>query len=167
MVALPSPSGLYMWAFMETRSITPRKPFSAPMGNCSGDDGAAENLIQGFRERSKLESSRSIQVRTNARGNVVFGAVIPNFFGGDLHADVGVDGDERGIGGDQRGFGFGDKGGVAGEIEKIDFYVVAGAKRAGAIRRRRDRFEWRFCAQFLLRPNRWWWCLLQLYRSEA
>src|SRR2546429_5201669 len=53
---------------MATRSMTPRNPFSEPIGNCSATTSRPKTSVSESSERSKLESSRSIQVSTNARG---------------------------------------------------------------------------------------------------
>ena len=47
-LALPSPSGVYMCAFIATRSTTPRNPFSAADGQLQRHDVAPENLLQRF-----------------------------------------------------------------------------------------------------------------------
>src|SRR5260370_367631 len=54
---------------MATRSTTPRKPRSVPIGNCSATTLRPKDCCRDSMERSKLESSRSIQVRTTARGH--------------------------------------------------------------------------------------------------
>jgi len=106
--------GLDMWAFMATRSITPRNLFRCRSGAAAATTLRPKTDSSDSMERSKLESSRSIKGEHEGAGDVVLGAIIPDFFSGDLRADVGVDGDQRGVGGDQRGFGFGDEGGIAG-----------------------------------------------------
>ena len=111
-MALPSPSGVYKCAFIETRSITPRKAFSLPIGICSGITRASENLLQRV-QRAFEAGEFAVHPRQNKSArNVVFRAVIPHFFRGDLRADVGINGDQCGIGSDQRGFCFGDKCGI-------------------------------------------------------
>ena len=53
---------------MATRSTTPRNPRSVPIGNCSATTLRPKDCCRDSMERSKLESSRSIQVSTKARG---------------------------------------------------------------------------------------------------
>src|SRR6267154_2936358 len=53
---------------MATRSTTPRNPRSVPMGNCRATTLRPKDCCRDSMERSKLERSRSIQVRTKARG---------------------------------------------------------------------------------------------------
>ncbi len=53
---------------MATRSTTPRNPFSLPMGICSETTLRPKTSWSDSMERSKLESSRSIQVSTKERG---------------------------------------------------------------------------------------------------
>src|SRR6266403_739010 len=66
-------------------------------------------------------------------GNVILGAIVPNFFSGHLRADVCVNGDEGGISGDERGFRFGDESGIAWEVDQInlDFLGRTGGSRRG------------------------------------
>ena len=100
-------------------------------GHLERDDGAAKNLDEGFEGALKAGEIAIHPSENEGAGNIVFGAIVPDFFGGDLRADVGVDGDKSGIDGDERGFCFGDESGVAGEIEEIDFDGIAGAEGAG------------------------------------
>ena len=51
-----------------TRSITPRKPLSVPMGSCNATTLLPKACCSDSIDRSKLAKSRSIQVSTNARG---------------------------------------------------------------------------------------------------
>src|SRR6266851_1420728 len=97
------------------------------------DDVAAENLFERFHGALKAGEFAVHPGENEGAGNVVLGAVVPNFFGGDLRADVGVNGDERGISGDERGFGFGDESGIAGEVDEInfDFLGRAGGSSGG------------------------------------
>ena len=100
-------------------------------GHLERNNGAAENLDEGLEGALKAGEFAIHPGENEGAGNIVFGAIVPDFFGGDLGADMGVHGDEGGIGGDERGFCFGDEGGVAGEIEEIDFHGVAGTESAG------------------------------------
>src|SRR6267154_725722 len=107
------------------------KPFFGADGELQRDDVAAEDGLQRFHGALEAGELAVHPSEDKGAGDVVLGAVIPNFFGGDLGADVGVDGDQRGVGSDQRGFGFGDEGGISGKVEEINFNVAALAKRAG------------------------------------
>ncbi len=94
------------------------------------DDVAAEHLLKRFHRALKAGKFAVHPGEDERARNVVLGAVIPNFFRGDLRADVSIDGDQRGIGADEGGFRFVDESGVAGEIDEIDFNFVAGAEGA-------------------------------------
>ena len=107
------------------------KTFFGADGELQGDDVAAEDGLEGFHGALEAGEFAVHPGEDKGAGYVVLGAVIPNLFGGDLRADVGVDGDERGVGGDQRGFCFGDEGGISGKVEEIYFYIAALTKRAG------------------------------------
>ena len=93
------------------------------------DNVAAENFCSDSIERSKLDSSRSIQVRTKRARNIVLRAIIPNFFRGHLSADVRVHGDQRGVRGNQRSFRFRDESGIARQIDEINFDGVAATQK--------------------------------------
>src|SRR5258706_3756952 len=106
------------------------KSFFAADGHLQGDYVAAENFLEGFHGAFETGEFAVHPGEHEGAGNVVLRAVIPNFFGGDLRADVGVYGDERGIGGDERGFGFGDERGITGEIDEDNFDIFG---RFGAV----------------------------------
>ena len=93
-------------------------------GELEGNNGPAEDL--GERIEGTLETGEfAIHPGENkGAGNIVFNAVIPDFFGGDLHADMGVDGNERGVGGDEGSLGFRDERAVAGQVDEIDFDFI-------------------------------------------
>src|SRR5712664_144085 len=97
------------------------------------DDVAAENLFERFHGALKAGELAVHPGENEGAGNVVLGAVVPNFFRGDLRADVGVNGDERGVSSDERGFRFGDESGIAGKIDEInfDFLGRAGGSSGG------------------------------------
>src|ERR1700674_4702486 len=95
------------------------------------DDVAAENLFERFHGALKTGELAVHPGENEGARNVVLRAIVPNFFRGDLRADVGVNGDEGGIGGDKRRFRLGDERGIAGEIDKINFDFVGRAGRAG------------------------------------
>src|SRR6266446_3976691 len=105
--------------------------FFAADGHLQGDYVAAENLLERFHGAFETGEFAVHPGEHESAGNVVLRAVIPNFFRGDLRADVGVYGDERGIGGDERGFGFGDESGITGEIDEINFDFFRRAGGAG------------------------------------
>src|SRR5208337_2182872 len=87
-------------------------------------------------------------------GNIILGAVIPDFFGGDLSADVRVHGDEGGISGDEGCLGFRDEGGIAGEIDEIELDGIARAKSAGPFGVRQTRLDGDFTGNFFFVPVR-------------
>ena len=62
---------------------------------------AAKRFLQRFHRSLEAGQLAVHPGEHKGAGNIVFGAVIPNFFSGDLRAGVCVDGNERGIGGDQ------------------------------------------------------------------
>jgi len=68
MDGLPSPSGLLKVCFHGHQIDDATETLSAPMGNWRATTFAAETCSRDSMERSKLESSRSIQVRTKVRG---------------------------------------------------------------------------------------------------
>jgi len=100
-------------------------------GHLEGDNGATENLDEGFERAFKAGEFAIHPGEDEGAGNIVFGAIVPDLFGSDLSADVGVNGDKGGVGGNERSFCFGDEGGIAREIEEIDFHGVAGTEGAG------------------------------------
>ncbi len=68
-VALPLPSDAYVHAFMPTRSMTPPKPRSSPMGNCTGMIVRLKASRTEASVRSRLERSRSRRLTTTSRGS--------------------------------------------------------------------------------------------------
>src|SRR5208283_6195916 len=84
----------------------------------------------------------------------VLGAIIPDSFGGDLSADVGVHGDESGVRSDQGSFGFGDESGIPGEIEELNLDGIARAKSAGPFGMGQSRLDGDFARDFFFVPVR-------------
>ena len=105
--------------------------FFAADGHLQGDHVAAENVLERFHGAFETGEFAVHPGEHEGAGNVVLGAIIPNFFGGDLSADVSVDGDESRIGGDERGFRFRDEGGVPWEVDEIDFDFFGGTRGSG------------------------------------
>ena len=102
---------------------------------------AAEYLLERFQRTLKTCEFAIHPGENESAGNIVLRAKIPNFFRGDLRADMRVDGNECGVRGDERSFRFVDKSAVPGEIDEIYFYVAAAAKRAGPFRVRQARLQ--------------------------
>src|SRR4029077_19398279 len=106
------------------------KTFFRADGKLQGHDVAAKNRFQRFHGAFEAGELAIHPGEHKRAGDIVLGAVIPNFFGGNLRADVRVHSDQGGIRGDQRSFGFGDERGISGQVDEINFDVSAGAQRA-------------------------------------
>src|ERR1700674_2333303 len=89
-------------------------------------DVAAENLFERFHGALKAGALAVHPGENEGARNVVLGAIVADFFSGDLGADVGVNGDEGGVSGDERGFRFGDESGITGEVDEINFDFLGG-----------------------------------------
>ena len=68
-VILPDPSAANVYAFIATRSTTPVKCFSSPMGNWIGTIARPNDVWRASRVRSRLARSRSVRVSTTMRGS--------------------------------------------------------------------------------------------------
>ncbi len=119
----------------------PAESLLASNGHLQRHHRAPKCFLQRFHRPFKAGEFAVHPGKHKGPGDIVFGAVIPHFFRGDLRAGMRVDGDERGIGGDQRSFRFGNECGIAGEVEKIDFDGVAATERAGPFRIRQPRLN--------------------------
>src|SRR5882762_106465 len=92
-----------------------------PDGQLERNHIAAEDFLERFHGALEAGEFAVHPGENKGAGNVVFGAIVPNFFRGDLGADMSVNGNERGISSDERGLRFGNEGGIAWEIDKVNF----------------------------------------------
>ena len=90
-------------------------------GQLNGHDAASENLLNGIERALETGEIAIHPIQQKSARQIVFGGVVPNFFGDDLDAGGSVDQNQGGIGGDEGRLGFVDESGVAGSIEQIDF----------------------------------------------
>src|SRR5229473_7059307 len=105
--------------------------FFAADGHLERNHVAAKNFLERFHRTLETGKLAVHPGEHKGAGYVVLRAIVPDFFCGDLGADVRVDGDQRGIGGNERGFGFSDESGIPREIDQIDFNFVGGSRGAG------------------------------------
>ena len=148
---------------MRTRSTTPLRLFSLPMGSCSGSNGAAEGVGERFQDAVGVGALAVHAADDDHARQVDLVAVIPDPLGDDLDAGDAIDDDERGIGHGQHHLGLVDEHVEAGSVEQIDLDFAP----ACPTRRRRGRWRWTSGGRFLLRRNRSGRSRRQRGRGEA
>src|ERR1700687_3405162 len=78
------------------------KPSFAADGQLQRDNIAAKNSLQRFHGALEAGEFAVHPGKDKGARNIVLNAVVPHFFGGDLRANVRIDGDQGGVGSDQR-----------------------------------------------------------------
>ena len=110
---------------MVTRSTTPRKFFSAPMGSCTGTTLRPNSLLHRFQRALEIGQLAVHPVDHDGARQLVLGAVVPDLFGHHLHAGRRVHHHQRRIGRNQRRARLVDERAVARRIQKIDLGLFA------------------------------------------
>ncbi len=90
-----------------------------------GYGGTAEDLVERLHRAPEAREFAVHPIQHKRARNIEFRAIVPHAFRGHLHARVRVNHDECGVGGHQRGFRFVDEGDRAGQVDEVDFDLVA------------------------------------------
>ena len=99
----PSRRSANVYAFIATRSTTPLKSLSSPIGSWIGTMARPHDCRSDSSDRSSDARSRSRRLRTTMRGSSSSCGRGPGLFGLHLDAGDGVDDQQRGVGHAHRG----------------------------------------------------------------
>ena len=125
-----------MMAVSVSRSATPRKAVSSPIGSSSGATAGAEPLAQ-LVERALEAGPLAVElVDEDHAGHVELGRDPPCRLGLDLDALDRADHEDGEVGDPQGGVDVADEVGVAGAVEQVDLVAVVLERREG--QRQRD-----------------------------
>ena len=106
---------------MRTRSTTPVKFFSLPIGSSSGITLRPKAFVSDSSTRSASARSRSMRLATITRGILKFFAIVPYTLGDDFHASDAIDDHDGRVHHRHHHLGFVDEHVEAGRIDQIDF----------------------------------------------
>ena len=115
---LPEPSVAYFHAFIDTRSMTPAKSFSSPIGSWMGTTFLPNFFCSASSVRENEARSRSILLMTMSRGSSNSSANFQTLLGRHFDAGDAADDDRRGVGDAQRRARFHDEDAEAGRVDE-------------------------------------------------
>ena len=105
---------------MRTRSTTPVRLFSLPIGSSMGITLRPKALVSDSSTRSASARSRSMRFTTISARRLILLAIIPDALGDDFDSGDAIDHHDRGIDHGQHHLRFVDEHVEAGSVENID-----------------------------------------------
>ncbi len=117
---------------MWSRSTTPRKSPSAPIGSCTSATVASRRSLIMSTQRKKSAPTRSILLTKHMRGHVVLVGLAPHGLGLGLDAGDGVEHGDGAVEHPQRPFDLDGEVDMPGRVDDVDPRVAPLAGRGGA-----------------------------------